>query len=131
MREKLFPLCTLITPNIHEASVLTGIAISSRADMEKAAVRLKECGPQNVIITGGHLEDAALDVLYDGRFYYLKGRKVKGEYHGTGCTFSAACTALLARGHTVADAAREAKIFMNAVLKRSFSPGSGMRLFKI
>ena len=99
--------------------------------MENAAVCLKEYGPENVIITGGHLENTAMDVLYDGKFHYLKSRKIKGEYHGTGCTFSAALTAMLAKGYSVLDSAKEAKRFMNRALKNSFSAGRGMRLFNI
>ncbi|RPI38036.1 MAG: bifunctional hydroxymethylpyrimidine kinase/phosphomethylpyrimidine kinase [Nitrospiraceae bacterium] len=131
IRKKIFPLCTVITPNIHEASVLTGIDIKDRTDMEKAAVRLKAYGPENVIITGGHLEDVALDIFYNGEFHYLKGRKKKGEYHGTGCTFSAALTALLAKGYSVLDAAREAKKFMNTAFRKTFNAGGKMRLFRL
>jgi hydroxymethylpyrimidine/phosphomethylpyrimidine kinase len=131
IREKIFPLCTVITPNIHEASVLTGIEIKSRADMEKAAVCLKAYGPENVIITGGHLEDVALDILYNGEFHYLRSKKVRGEYHGTGCTFSAALTALLAKGYSVPDAAREAKKFMNTAFRMTFDAGGKMRLFRL
>ncbi len=131
LRNKIFPLCTVITPNIHEASVLTGIDIKNRADMEKAAVCLKAYGPENVIITGGHLEDVAIDVLYDGEFHYMRSRKVMGEYHGTGCTFSAALTAMLAKGYSVPDSAKEAKRFMNRAFKKSFSAGKGMKLFNI
>jgi len=131
MKKKLFPLSTVITPNIYEASVLTGIDIKTRADIEKAAILLKDCGPENIIITGGHLEDIALDVLYDGKFHYLKSRKAGGEYHGTGCTFSAALTAMLARGYSVPDSAKEAKRFMNRAFKKSFSSGRGMKLFNI
>jgi hydroxymethylpyrimidine/phosphomethylpyrimidine kinase len=121
----------VITPNIYEASVLTGIDIKNRADMERAAVLLKEYGPDNVIITGGHLEDVALDVIYNGEFHYLRSKKIEGEYHGTGCAFSAALTAMLAKGHSVLDSAKEAKKFMNRALKKSFSAGRGMRLFNI
>lgn len=131
LRKKIFPFCAVITPNIYEASVLSGIDIKTSADMEKAAVCLREYGPENVIITGGHLEDAATDVLYDGKFHYLKSRKIKGEYHGTGCTFSAALTAMLAKGYSVLDSAKEAKTFINRALKKSFSAGKGMRLFNI
>lgn len=131
LRKKIFPLCTVITPNIYEASVLSGIDIKSSADMEKAAVCLRGYGPENVIITGGHLEDVAADVLYDGKFHYLKSRKKEGEYHGTGCTFSAALTAMLAKGHSVLDSAKEAKRFINRALEKSFSAGKGMRLFNI
>jgi len=131
LRKEIFPLCTVITPNIYEASVLTGIDIKTRADMEKAAVCLKGYGPAYVIVTGGHLEGVALDVLYDGEFHYLRSRKAEGEYHGTGCVFSAALTAMLAKGYSVLDSARGAKKFMNRALKQSFSTGSGMRLFNI
>jgi hydroxymethylpyrimidine/phosphomethylpyrimidine kinase len=131
LRKKIFPFCAVITPNIYEASVLSGIDIKTSADMEKAAVCLRAYGPENVIITGGHLEDAAMDVLYDGKFHYLKSRKIKGEYHGTGCAFSAALTAMLAKGYSVLDSAKEAKKFMNRALKKSFSAGKGMRLFNI
>jgi len=131
LRKKIFPICAVITPNIYEASVLSGIDIKTIADMEKAAVCLKEYGPENVIITGGHLEDTALDLLYDGKFHYLKSRKIKGEYHGTGCAFSAALTSMLAKGYSVPDSAKEAKKFINRALKRSFSAGKGMRLFNI
>jgi hydroxymethylpyrimidine/phosphomethylpyrimidine kinase len=131
LRKKIFPLCTVITPNIYEASVLTGIDIKTRADMEKAAVCLKGYGPGNVIVTGGHLDGVALDVLYDGEFHYLRSRKKEGEYHGTGCVFSAALAAMLAKGYGVLDSATEAKKFMNRAFKNSFSTGSGMRLFNI
>jgi len=131
LRKKIFPFCAVITPNIYEASVLSGIDIKTSADMKKAAVCLRAYGPENVIITGGHLEDAAMDVLYDGNFHYLKSRKIKGEYHGTGCTFSAALTAMLAKGYSVLDSAKEAKKFINRALKKSFSAGKGMRLFNI
>ena len=131
LRKKILPLCTVITPNIFEASVLTGIDIKTRADMEKAAVCLKSYGPANVIVTGGHLEGVALDILYDGEFHYLRSRKKEGEYHGTGCVFSAALAALLAKGLSVRAAAEGAKRFMTTALKKSFSTGRGMKLLNI
>jgi hydroxymethylpyrimidine/phosphomethylpyrimidine kinase len=69
--------------------------------------------------------------LYNGEFHYLKSRKKKGEYHGTGCTFSAALTALLAKGYSVPDAAREAKKFMNTAFRKTFDAGGKMKLFNI
>ena len=131
MKKRLFPYCTVITPNICEASVLTGTEIKNKDDMEKAAVLLRDCGPENVIITGGHLKGAALDVLYDGTFHYLESRKVRGEYHGTGCTFSAALTAMLAKGYRVIDAAGEAKQFMNRAFRKTFDAGGTMKLFRL
>jgi hydroxymethylpyrimidine/phosphomethylpyrimidine kinase len=131
VRKMLLPLCTLITPNISEAGVLTGLPVRNRAEMERAALKLADYGCENVIITGGHLDKVALDVVYTGDFHYLRSRKVEGEYHGTGCFFSAALTALLARGHSVPEAARLAKKFMNKVFTKTFTPGKGMRLFGI
>ncbi len=131
MKKKLLPLCRVVTPNLHEASLLSGIRIETLKDMEMAAARLAELGAGNVVITGGHLEGSATDLVYDGRFHYLKGRKFSGEYHGTGCTFSAALASLLAKGESVGNAAMKAKKFMGVAFGKTFSTGSGMRLFNI
>jgi len=129
IREKIFPYCTIITPNIHEASILSGVEITTDVDMAKAAIILKGFGPEQVIITGGHREGSAVDILYDGTFSYVKGRKVPGEYHGTGCAFSSALASLLALGFDVPTAARKAKRFMARSFRKSFSTGNGVRLF--
>jgi len=131
MKKKLLPLCTVVTPNIYEASILSGVQIRSLRDMEKAALKLARLGAGSVIITGGHLEATATDLVYDGRFHYLKGKKISGEYHGTGCTFSAALASLLAKGESVPNAALKAKKFMGSAFRKTFSPGTGMRLFDI
>lgn len=128
---KLLPLCTVITPNIHEASVLSGITIGSSKDMERAAMTLRELGPETVIITGGHLEKTATDVIYDGRFHYLKSRKFRGEFHGTGCAFSSAVAAFLAQGKNTLDAAMLAKHFIKKALKTSSYLGKGMMILHI
>ena len=100
VKEQLFPLASVITPNIYEASVLTGINVENISDMEEAAKRLKEMGPAVVIITGGHLEGLALDLYYDDEgFHRDRICQSMGEYHGTGCAFSSAITASLASGH--------------------------------
>ena len=131
LRKKLLPLCSVVTPNILEASVLSGIPVETVADMEKAAVRLKKCGPASVIVTGGHLDSEAVDVLYDGDFHHIRGRKLRGEFHGTGCTFSAALTAFLAQGHGLIEAARLAKKFTRGAIRNSFDTDAGMRLLDI
>ncbi len=131
IREKLLSLCTVVTPNIHEASVLSGIRIAGMKEMEQAAAVLAGLGAPNVIITGGHLDGSATDLVYDGRFHYLKGEKEPGEFHGTGCTFSAALAAELARGNDVLNAARSAKKFMKKVLAKTFGSGKGMSYFNI
>jgi hydroxymethylpyrimidine/phosphomethylpyrimidine kinase len=131
IRKKLLPLCSVVTPNIFEASVLSGMSIKTTRDMEAAAVRLKKFGPAGVIITGGHLEKAAVDVVYDGEFHYLRGRKLPGEFHGTGCAFSAAIAALLASGHSIVESAMLAKKFMKSAIRRSFGSNIGMKLLDI
>lgn len=131
VKRKLLPLCSVVTPNILEASVLSGIPVKTVADMEKAAVRLKKYGSASVIVTGGHLDRDAVDVLYDGDFHYLRGRKLRGEFHGTGCTFSAALTAFLAQGHGLVEAATLAKEFTRGAIRRSFGADMGMRLLDI
>ncbi len=131
IRKKLLPLCKVITPNMHEASVMSGIKVTSQKEMEKAAVLLRNAGPDTVIITGGHFEGLALDVIYDGSFHYLRARKRRGEFHGTGCTFSAAIAAFLAQGYPSPDAAGKAKEFMAMAFQKAVRAGSGMKLFAI
>jgi len=131
MRDKLFPLARIITPNIYEASVLTGLMIGDRKGMEEAARALKETGPDVVVITGGHLEEIALDLYFDGDFHSIEGEKLRGEYHGTGCAFSAAVTALLALGHGPLEAVRRSKEFINDAIRRAHHPGGGMGLLNL
>jgi hydroxymethylpyrimidine/phosphomethylpyrimidine kinase len=131
IRELLFPFSTVITPNIYEASVLTGITIENKNDMKNAAAVLKDMGPRVVVITGGHLEEIALDLYYDGDFHNIEGEKIKGEYHGTGCTFSAAVAALLALNNTPLESVRMAKEFVKNAIKKAYHPGRGMGLLYI
>lgn len=146
LKEELFPLARVITPNIYEAAVISGININNEKDAEKAAMELKRFGTEVVIITGGHYEDriqrtehgtrntehTTVDILYDGHgLYRIKGKKIKGEYHGTGCAFSAAITANLAKGMSVKESAKEAKEFVDAAICGSYSIGKGMNLLKI
>jgi len=144
IKEQLFPLASVITPNIYEASVLTGINVENVSDMEEAAKRLKEMGSAVVIITGGHLEEVrsqksevrsdeeTLDLIYDGtKFYYLTGKRIEGEYHGTGCAFSSAITASLASGHSTLESARRAKEFINNAIRKAYHLGKGMGLLNL
>jgi hydroxymethylpyrimidine/phosphomethylpyrimidine kinase len=131
MRDLLFPLSKVITPNIYEASVLSGVMIDTREDMEEAARILKDLGPEVVVITGGHLEGIALDLYYDGEFHAIEGEKMRGEYHGTGCVFSAAVTALLARGRSPLESVREAKNYVSDAIKKAYHPGRGMGLLNL
>ncbi|MGB9715436.1 MAG: bifunctional hydroxymethylpyrimidine kinase/phosphomethylpyrimidine kinase [Thermodesulfovibrionales bacterium] len=131
LKERLFPLSRVITPNIYEASVLTGIKVEDKNDMKESAKMLKDMGVEVVVITGGHLEDTALDLYYDGDFHYLKSKKIKGEYHGTGCAFSSAITASLANGKEPLESVKKAKGFIIKAIKKAYHPGKGMALLYI
>ena len=132
MKEELFPLAKVITPNIVEASTLTGVEVSDEGTMEEAALALKRFGPEFVVVTGGHLETETLELLYDGNaFHRFRGRKIAGEYHGTGCAFSAAIAAMLAKGASVIDAVREAKAFVTGAIESPLALGKGMKLLNL
>lgn len=125
-QQRLFPLVSVLTPNIPEAEALTGLQLTKPAEMEQAAARLRAMGPRNVIVTGGHLE-RPVDVLYDGeQFAALAADRVRTPHsHGTGCTFSAALATNLANGKHVHDAAVMAKAYVAAALKQAYAIGAG------
>ncbi len=131
IRKKLFPFCTVVTPNIYEASILSGINIKTAIDVKKAAVLLKDSGAENIIITGGDLEEFATDTFYSGEFHYLKSKKVSGKFHGTGCMFSAAITAFLAQGYNAMEATKLTKKYMKGAFSKYIRAGGKMRLFNI
>jgi len=126
VQQRLFPLVSVLTPNIQEAEALTGLAVTKPAEMEQAAARLRAMGPRNVVVTGGHLE-RPVDVLYDGEhFAALAADRVRTPHsHGTGCTFSAALAANLANGKLVHDAVVMAKAYVTAALKQAYAIGAG------
>jgi hydroxymethylpyrimidine/phosphomethylpyrimidine kinase len=111
LRERLLPLATLITPNLREAEVLTGRAVTTVVEMREAARALVALGARAALVKGGHLAGDAVDVLYDGRGFRELGapRREGRRLHGTGCVLSAAITAGLARGSDLAEAVAEAK----------------------
>lgn len=118
--KQLLPLCTVVTPNVPEASFISGMEIRSTADAKEAARKMHELGAAAVIIKGGHLEQEiaagrATDLLYNGEFseISLPAIKVDRIVHGAGCTFSAALAAELAKGKKLQDAAASAKKFVH------------------
>ena len=118
--QTLLPFASCVTPNRHEAERLANREISSVADARDAARRISDLGPAAVVVTGGHLAtDDVVDVVFDGTdFVELRGPRVRAATeHGTGCTFSAALTAALAKGHALTDAARIAKHHVHDVLE--------------
>ena len=128
LKEYLIPLAYVITPNIPEAEVLTGMKISSIADRKTAAIRLNELGAKHVVIKGGHdNSEIVTDLLYDGEQFYefTSSRLVTKHTHGTGCTFAAVITAELAKGHSVQEALQVAKEFIHAAIGDELGIGSG------
>ena len=128
IRDKLVPLASVVTPNIPEAEILTGMKITSREEAETAAkVTVHELGAGAAVIKGGHLEGEALDILYDQEsFHYFPAPRIQTKHtHGTGCTFSAVLTAELAKGRTVAEATATAKKFITAAIQYTLGIGKG------
>jgi hydroxymethylpyrimidine/phosphomethylpyrimidine kinase len=125
--EKLLPLATLVTPNIPEAEKLTGQKITSIEDMEEAAKSIYKIGAKNILITGGHLEGDAIDVLFDGDgFTHYKSPKIQTKNtHGTGCTLSSAIASNLALGMDIRKAVSEAKSYIDDVIIHSLEIGKG------
>lgn len=128
MREHLLPISTICTPNIPEAEVLTGRLIQNKQDIELAANELLALGVQCVVMKGGHLDGAfATDTVFwkEGHFTLSTPRIQTKDTHGTGCTFSAAITAQLARGYSVKEAIIEAKKFIHLAIATPLSIGHG------
>lgn len=129
IRDLLLPRAALITPNVPEAEALSGVKIATAADSRRAAERLLSMGARAVLVKGGHLEGAAIDVLFDGSTWreFPAPRLQTPHTHGTGCTYSAAITAGLAEGRPVAEAVRRAKLFIHKAIQTNpgFGHGSG------
>jgi hydroxymethylpyrimidine/phosphomethylpyrimidine kinase len=123
----LFPRALLLTPNLHEAAALTGRPVETEAQMAEAAARLLDLGPQAVLIKGGHLAGRASDLLvtrHSAQWFHAE-RLDTPHTHGTGCTYSAAITALLARGEPLADAVAQAKRFIAQAIQTNPGLGGG------
>lgn len=125
--KKLFPLAYMITPNIPEAELITGVTIHTTADMEIAAQRLQDLGVPYVLIKGGHRGPDATDILYDGSaFRYFPGERIFTVHtHGTGCTLSAAIAAFLAKEEPPAAAVARAKTYVTECIANAIGIGGG------
>lgn len=123
LTQKLLPLATVVTPNLHEAEILAGMKIRSPEGMRHAARTLQKRFGCAALVKGGHLPDAsdALDILHNGRWeMFVSTSYVKDvSTHGTGCTFSAALTAYLARGLSLKTAFKQAKGYITEAIKNS------------
>jgi len=127
--EQLLPLAYVVTPNHHEAQVLTGLEIHTLEDMCRAAEVIYAMGPRYVVVKGGHLPvvEAAIDVLYDGTAVEtLEAPRVDTpNTHGTGCTYASAIAAELAKGHSIHEAVRFAKAYLTAAIRAADEMGIG------
>jgi len=126
--ERLFPLATLVTPNLPEAERLTEMRIETPADMRRAAVRLRERGARAVLLKGGHLPgDQVVDLLYaDGAFHEFCDRRIRTDHtHGTGCALSAGIAAQLARGADLMEAVGRSRAFVRRGIERAIALGRG------
>ncbi|WP_145024147.1 pyridoxine/pyridoxal/pyridoxamine kinase [Paenibacillus sp. Y412MC10] len=125
IRDLLLPLATVVTPNLFEAGVLSGLGkLTSVEEMKEAARKIHGLGAQNVVVKGGKAlgGDRAIDVFFDGKdFTVLETDKIEPAYnHGAGCTFAAAITGGLANGLSVADAVAKAKDFVSAAIRSGY-----------
>ncbi|MGZ4161137.1 MAG: bifunctional hydroxymethylpyrimidine kinase/phosphomethylpyrimidine kinase [Neobacillus sp.] len=129
LKQHLLPIAMIVTPNIPEAEVLTDMSIITLEDKKVAAKKLVDLGVRNVIIKGGHDEDMnqSIDLLFDGnKFSYFPCKRIPTKNtHGTGCTFSAAITAELAKGSSVYDSVSIAKRFITAAIEDQITIGEG------
>jgi hydroxymethylpyrimidine/phosphomethylpyrimidine kinase len=126
MMAELLKRSSVITPNVPEAEVLTGILIKDVANMEDAARKLVEMGARAVIVKGGHTE-RAVDVVFDGTdMIPLAGEKVADrQVHGTGCTFASALAAQLAAGRSLVEAATLSKAYVTKAIEKAYAVGKG------
>ena len=127
LRTRLLPLSAVVTPNMPEAEVLLGRPVATREERERAARDLVAMGCRAAVVKGGHAEGDADDVVFDGeRLTWLAGERVAtGNTHGSGCAFSAAIAAGLARGLGVHDALAEAKAFIAGAIRHALAVGHG------
>lgn len=127
LEEVLFPLATLLTPNISEAEILSNIKINSADDMTKAAEIIGKKYNAAVLLKGGHSINDANDLLYsDGEFKWFSGKRIDNpNTHGTGCTLSSAIAANLAKGMNLDESVESAKAYISGALAAMLDLGKG------
>ncbi|MDP9053719.1 MAG: bifunctional hydroxymethylpyrimidine kinase/phosphomethylpyrimidine kinase [Acidobacteriota bacterium] len=127
LTQLLIPKAALVTPNLDEAAVLSGLPVNNPDEMKTAALHIARLGCASILIKGGHLKGNALDLLlHEGRFTeFCSARVLTRHTHGTGCTYSAAITAFLARGFPMVDAVGQAKRFIEQAIRSNPGIGGG------
>lgn len=127
--KKFISIGDLVTPNIPEAEVLTGIKIDTEEDMIEAGKIILNMGAKNALIKGGHREDNCTDILLkeDGEIVRFIGERFNTKNtHGTGCTLSSTIASYLGKGYSIEEAVKEGKEYITEAIKNSFSIGSGV-----
>ena len=127
MKKELFPMATVITPNIPEEEVLSGISIKSEEDMIRAAKIIYETYGCAVLCKGGHQVNNANDLLYQkGTYRWFYGKRIENpNTHGTGCTLSSAIASNLAKGHSLEQSVENAKEYISGALSAMLNLGKG------
>lgn len=131
LKSHLLPLASVVTPNVAEATALSGVTVTSAATARDAAKRICETGAKAVVVKGGHLDGAqSIDLLFDGRAFteFSAPRSSMGALHGTGCTFASAIAAGLALGDELAVAIDRAKRYVTGAIEHAIPIGRGARV---
>jgi hydroxymethylpyrimidine/phosphomethylpyrimidine kinase len=128
VRDRLLPLATVVTPNLYEAELLTGLHIEDEDQMLRAAHMIAAMGPQCVLMKGGHLAGSPVDLLLDGdRVVRFGGQRIDSVHtHGTGCTLASAIASRLAIGDDMQAAVRAAKEYVTGAINAGFPLGAGI-----
>ena len=127
LKERLLPMATVLTPNIPEAEVLSGMDVRTAADMERAAALIGDTYGCAVLVKGGHQLNDANDLLYrDGRLKWFRGKRIHNpNTHGTGCTLSSAIASNLAKGRDLDASVEMAKRYLSLALSDMLDLGRG------
>lgn len=125
--ETLFPMATLITPNIPEAQILSGLMIETKEDMIKSAKKIERDHQCAVLLKGGHRTDRADDLLcFNGELIWFEGKRIENpNTHGTGCTLSSAIASNLAKGFSLYESVQRAKDYISGALEAMLDLGKG------
>lgn len=125
--DRLLPLATVVTPNLPELALLTGVNVQTERDLRRGADALLALGPTWALVKGGHLPGDPVDLLTDGTTeVVLRGPRLDARHtHGTGCTLASALASRLAKGDDVPTATRAAKNYVTGAIAESFPLGSG------
>ena len=125
--QELLPLATLVTPNLPEAEVISGMKVTMKEEMRPVAERILELGAKAVLVKGGHLNGSADDLLFDGSTerWFMGDRIDTKNTHGTGCTLSSSLAANLAQGLSLADAVAASKAYVTEAIEYSLPIGGG------